>query len=187
MKKILFGILVGTLALFFFSCSIPITIPDTLDYDFEMTPENISFKTTPMNTNEWSQYNLQPVEVNNILKDIDIPLNAKIKKIELTVTATVLHPESFDAFDYELYISRTGYSTDPFDLAIEGTMKPGTTEKTVNSKDYGGIENLRTFFVSDEEKDTFCAVIRHNYNFEENEDVEVEGQISIEGTVYVGF
>jgi hypothetical protein len=185
MKKTFFGLLVGTLALIFFSCSIPITIPDTLDYDFEITPENITFKTTPLNANEWTQYKLPAVEVTNILKDIDIPFDAKIKKIELTVTATVTEPENFESFDYKIYISRTGYSSGESDLAIKGTMKPGVTTKTVDSKEYGGIDNLRKFFVSDEEKATFYVVIEHNYNYEETENVE--GQISIEGTVYVGL
>jgi hypothetical protein len=39
--------------------------------------------------------------------------------------------------------------------------------------------------MSDEEKATFYVVIEHNYNYEETENVE--GQISIEGTVYVGL
>jgi hypothetical protein len=186
MKKILFGLLIGAMVLFFFSCTIPIKIPGALNVDFKVTSESIDYEFTTASNNEWNEYQFE-TEVENPLIEAEVPFDAEIKKIELTVTATVLHPESFDAFDYELYMSRTGYSTDPSDLAIEGTMKPGTTEKTVNSKDYGGIENLRTFFVSDEEKDTFYAVIRHNYNFEENEDVAVEGQISIEGTVYVGF
>ncbi|TYB96794.1 MAG: hypothetical protein FXF54_02955 [Kosmotoga sp.] len=186
MKKILFGLMIGTLALFFFSCSIPIKIPETLDLDFEITKENVRFETTTVNNNEWTEYQFES-EVKNPLIEAEIPFDAKLKKIELTVTATVNKPADFEPFDYKIYISRSGYSTEPSDLAIEGTMKPGTTEKTVNSKDYGGIENLRTFLVSDEEEATFYAVVKHNYNFEETEDVEVEGQLSIEGTVYVGF
>jgi hypothetical protein len=184
MKKILFGLLVGTLALFFFSCSIPITIPDTLDYDFEITPENVSFETTTINNNEWSEYRFEP-DVENPLIDADIPFDAKIKKIELTVTATVTEPENFESFEYKIYISKTGYSSSESDLAIEGTMKPGTTKVTVDSTEYGGIENMREFLVSDIESATFYTVIKHNYNYEETENVE--GQISIEGTVYVGL
>jgi len=186
MKKILFGLLIGTLALFFFSCSIPIKIPKTLDLDFEITPDNVIFETTALDNDEWTEYQFES-EVTNPLIDAEIPFDAKLKKIELTVTATVNKPADFEPFDYEIYISRSGYSTDPSDLAIEGKMEPGTTEKTVNSKDYGGIENLRTFLVSDEEEATFYVVLEHNYNFEETEDVKVEGQLSIEGTVYVGF
>ncbi|MFO7882097.1 MAG: hypothetical protein R6U52_06125 [Kosmotogaceae bacterium] len=185
MKKFMFGLLIGVLALFFLSCTIPIKIPGELVFDFEFEPEDMALEFVPTSGSETSEVELTPIEIENPLADEEIPFDAKIKKIEFTVTATVTSPEYFEEFEYEIYINKSNYSTDVSDLAIRGTMKPGVTTKTVDSEEYGGIDNLKEFLASDEEEATFYAVIKHNYSFETDE--TAKGQIGIQGTVYVGY
>ncbi|MFW6119850.1 MAG: hypothetical protein ACOC80_02980, partial [Petrotogales bacterium] len=140
----------------------------------------------PTSNGEMREYKVTPpVEIPNPLSEEDIPLGAKIKKIVLTVTATVTKPDSFGEFDYKAYLNLTEYSTDTSDLFVEGTIKPGTNKEEVSSEDYGGIENLIPFLESDDENANAHVTIMHNYGKDATE--TAYGKLHIKGIVYVGY
>ncbi|MGC9384568.1 MAG: hypothetical protein ACP5D6_08225 [Kosmotogaceae bacterium] len=186
MKKNILIIVLGVLMLFLVSCSIPINIPFELEFEFEFEAENASIEFQPTNNGEMREYEVTPpVEIPNPLSEEEIPLGANIKKIELTITATVTKPDNFAEFDYEAYMNLTEYSTDTSDLFVEGKIGPGLNVEEVSSEDYGGIKNLIPFLESDDETANAHVIIMHNYGKDATE--TAYGKLHIKGIVYVGF
>lgn len=186
MKKTFLILVLSVLMLFVVSCTIPINIPFELEFEFEFEPENASIEFHPTSNGGMREYKVTPpVEIPNPLADEDIPLGAKIKKIELTITATVTEPDSFAEFDYKGYLNLTEYSTDTSDLFVAGTIKPGTNKEEVSSEEYGGVKNLIPFLESDDESADAHVIILHNYGQDATE--TAYGILHIKGIVYVGF
>ncbi|MFO7882098.1 MAG: hypothetical protein R6U52_06130 [Kosmotogaceae bacterium] len=186
MKKITVILVLAAVALFLISCNL-VRIPlEGLTFEFEFEAENPSVQFVPTSNGEMREYKVEPPQtIPNPLVEEEIPLGMKIKKIELTIIATVTQPDDFQEFDYEGYLNLTEYSTDTTDLFVTGSIKPGTNKEEVSSEDYSGVENLIDFLESDNEEADVYVTILHNYGKDATE--TAYGKLRIEGIAYIGY
>jgi len=149
--------------------TVPIT-PITFDMDFHPVPENVR--------NGRELAGLERVA-------IDIPAMPQLEGRtvrELLPQLEAIFADLISDFDFEIFFSRTDYTTDPNSIFAQGRAQRGANQYSVD-RNVPGLESLLQILNTPQQEGRLFVSVRHNYWGEQ----PVRGEMSVTGRARVGI